>query len=104
MGKCIGMSTEYISVLIAVIGAISGIVGGGLSGKRQASIEREKWIRNVSESFKTELRSTVKKLITKMAAAAHSMCWLCWIAKYGPNKLTLERVTIYDQEMHDLIP
>lgn len=93
-----------VAILTAVIGAVAGIVGGTLSGYRQVRLEREKWQRGVSDAFTTELRTSVKELVTKLAAAAHSMCWLCWLAKFGANQLTQERINQYDEEMHSLLP
>jgi hypothetical protein len=98
------MDSAFVSVLIAVIGAAAGIVGGGLSGQRQAQLEREKWVRGVSDAFTTELRSSVKALTTKLAEATHSMCWLCWLASFGAERLTQERIAQYDNEMHVLLP
>lgn len=92
------------AVLSAVIGAVAGIVGGGLTGQRQARLEREKWLRGVSDAFTTELRASVKELTTRLAEAAHSMCWLCWLAKFGAEQLTQERIAQYDEEMHKLLP
>lgn len=93
-----------IAILTAVIGAVTGIVGGALSGYRQARLEREKWQRDVSNAFTTELRTSIKELTTKLAAASHSMCWLCWLAKFGASQLTQERINQYDDEMHALLP
>lgn len=98
------MNPNYVPIVSAVIGAAAGIVGGGLSGQRQARLEREKWLRGVSDAFTTELRSSVKELTTKLAEATHSMCWLCWLASFGAERLTQERVTQYDEEMHVLLP
>lgn len=30
------------------------------------------------------LRIAVAEVAKKLAAASHSICWLCWIAKYSP--------------------
>jgi hypothetical protein len=98
------MDSAFVSILSAVIGAAAGIVGGGLSGQRQARLEREKWFRGVSDAFTIELRSSVKELTTKLAEATHSMCWLCWSASFGAERLTQERVAQYDNEMHVLLP
>jgi len=93
-----------VPLLTVVIGAAAGLFGGMLTAKRQARLELEKWSRGVSDAFRSEVRVTVKDLTTKIAAAIHSMCWLCWLAKYGPERLTVERVNQYDDEMHTLLP
>lgn len=93
-----------LPILIAVIGATAGILGSMLTARRQARLEMDKWSRGVSDAFRSEIRSTVKDFATNTASAIHSMCWLCWLARYGPEKLSLERVNQYDNEMHALFP
>lgn len=98
------MNTAFAPVLGALIGALAGIGGGLLTGQRQARLEREKWLRGVHDAFANELRSTVKELTTDLASATHSMCWLCWLAKHGADRLTPLRLDAYDEEMHRLLP
>jgi len=98
------MDPAFAPVLGALIGALAGVGGGWLAGWRQAHLEREKWLRGLSDAFANDLRSSVKELTTELAKAAHSMCWLCWLARHGPARLTQERVDQYDQEMHVLLP
>ena len=93
-----------VTLIIAIIGALAGIVGGALSGRREARLDQQKWNREISEAFKSDLRSTVRDLITKIAEAIHAMCWLCWLAKYGPEQLEKAKTEQYDAEMHTLLP
>jgi len=98
------MEPAFYPVLGALIGA-SAVVGGALlNNQRQARLEREKWLRGLSDAFDKDLRSAVKELATELAKAAHSMCWLCWLARYGPSRLTQERIDKYDEEIHALLP
>ena len=98
------MDPAFAPVLGALIGASAGIAGALLTTRRQARLEREKWLRGVRDAFANELRSSVKELTTELASAAHSMCWVCWLAKYGPDRLTRQHLDQYDQEMHKLLP
>jgi chromosome condensin MukBEF ATPase and DNA-binding subunit MukB len=62
------------------------------------------------ESLKTELtrqatdrsaiRTNAQQLSSKISAALHSMCWLCWFARLAPSQMSPERISQYDQEMH----
>src|SRR5215510_3782864 len=92
------MDPAFYSVLGALIGASAG-VGAWLTTRRQANLEREKWRRALSDAFANDLRSTVKELTTELAKAAHSMCWLCWLARHGPSRLTRGRFEQCDMEM-----
>jgi hypothetical protein len=98
------METLLVPTLTALISIIGGVVAGGFTGRQESRRERDRWLRETSSAFAAELRSTVKELTTKLAAAAHSMVWLCWLAEHGPERLTRERIELYDQEMHVLLP
>jgi gas vesicle protein len=98
------MDPVFAPVFGALIGALAGIAGALLTTRRQAELERDKWLRGVRDAFANEVRSSVKELTTELASAAHSMCWVCWLAKYGPDRLNREHLDQYDQEMHKLLP
>jgi hypothetical protein len=98
------MENIIVPIVIALVGVLGSIGAGALAGRRQARLQRDAWRRETSDAFAAELRSTVKELTTKLAEAAHSMVWLCWSAKFGPDRLTQERIDQYDQEMHALLP
>jgi hypothetical protein len=51
-----------------------------------------------------ETRKVIHDGIAKLASATHSMCWLTWFAQESPNRISEERVSAYDQEMHVLLP
>ena len=98
------MDPALFPLLGALIGASAGVGGAWLAGRRQARLEVEKWQRGLKDAFANDLRSAVKELTTELAKAAHSMCWLCWLAKRGPSRLTQDRIDQYDEEMHKLLP
>jgi hypothetical protein len=98
------MDPAVASLLGALIGGLAGIAGGWFSGANQARLEREKWLRARSDEFAKELRTAVRELTTELADACHAMDWLCWLAKYGPDRLTSERIDHYDDTMHRLFP
>lgn len=91
-------------VLGAGIGALAGITGGMLASWRQTQLEREKWLRGRDDVLANELRVSLQQLTVKLAGAMHSMCWLTWLAKQAPQRLTENRITEYDNEMHELLP
>jgi hypothetical protein len=99
-----GITDAQATVMAALIAIVAGAISGYLAGQFQSKIEIEKWRRSVLDSFRTELRSTVQQLTFKVSEAVHAMCWLTWLAKYGPNKLSAERIELYDKEMHVLLP
>jgi hypothetical protein len=98
------MDPVVASLAGTLIGAVAGIAGGWLSGSRQAALEREKWLRERSEEFSKELRSSVKELTTTLADAMHAMGWLCWRAKHDSGRLGQADIDEYDDAMHRLLP
>ena len=46
------------------------------------------------------LRQAVAEMTKRIAAGIHSMCWLCWVAKYSPEECDEVRLESYDREMH----
>ncbi|MEK6286299.1 MAG: hypothetical protein AABO57_11200 [Acidobacteriota bacterium] len=98
------MEPAFYPVLGALIGALAVVGGALLNSQRQARLEREKWLRGLSDAFANDIRSAVKELATDLAKASHSMCWLCWLARYGPSRLTQKRIDQYDEEIHALLP
>lgn len=65
------------------------------------------------ETFKNQLakkdeqarnvRLAVAELAKKIAEGIHSICWLCWVAKFSPKELVEENLRSYDKEMHIIL-
>ena len=98
------MEPALASLLGAAIGATAGITGGALTAWRQGQLEQAKWVRARKDAVASDLRTTLQQLAVKLAAAVHSMCWLTWLAKASPGRVTQERIDAYDREMHELLP
>ena len=49
-----------------------------------------------------KLSEAVAEVARRLAAGRHSICWLCWIAKYCPKDLTADHLTAYDKEMNEI--
>jgi len=108
LNKNVGAPDNILPLIVAGVGAllsiISGIISGTLAARWQAKLEKDKWMRQRADSFESELRNTVKELTISIAEAFHSMCWVCWLAKYGPERLSIKNIKAYDKEMHILLP
>jgi hypothetical protein len=48
----------------------------------------------------TALSEAVQLLTMKMSTALHSMCWLTWLARTAPERVTKQRLDLYDDEQH----
>ena len=91
-GESLDLDKTLAIVIAAAIGALAGFGGAMLNAWLQSRAERAK-----------ELRDAVQQFATKLAAGAHSMAWLCWLAKEAPCRLSQERIDQYDAEMHGLL-
>jgi hypothetical protein len=98
------MEPALASLLGAAIGATAGITGGALTAWRQGQLEQAKWARARKDVLANDLRTTLQQLAVKLAAAVHSMCWLTWLARAAPSRVTQERIDAYDKELHELLP
>jgi hypothetical protein len=52
----------------------------------------------------TALTDAVQPLAIKMSTALHSMCWLTWLARTAPERVTQARIDLYDDEQHKTLP
>lgn len=50
-----------------------------------------------------KLNEAIAEVARRLAAGSHSICWLCWIAKFCPKDLTTEHLTAYDKEMNEIL-
>ena len=98
------MDTTTAALIGAGIGAVCGLTGtlasAFLSGWRQERVEANKrrWANEDAEARKLE--DSINQLTVKLASAIHSMCWIAWIARAAPARLTQEQAATYDKEMH----
>lgn len=98
------MDPTIVALTVALVGAISGLVGGYLAGRRQSQLEYNKWIRTREDDLAKEARLAVADLTRKLATATHGIVWLAWKAVNRPNDVTQQDISAYDDEMHKLIP
>jgi hypothetical protein len=87
------MDSVMQATIAALLGLMSGLIGGYFSGKQQSRHEREK-----------EARLAVAELAKNLGAASHSMAWLTWKSVHRPARLKVEDIDVYDQEVHALLP
>ena len=98
------MDATIASLIGAAIGALSGLGGGYLTGRRQTQLEREKWLRSRKDEYEKTLRLAVAELTRKLAVGTHTIAWCTWKAKHAPTELTEEDLSIYNKEMKALFP
>jgi hypothetical protein len=98
------MDAAVASLIGAAIGAISGLAGGYLTGRRQSQLERDKWFRARKDEHDKNIRLAVAELTKKLAAGTQEISWLTWKAKYTPDALTVTDIANYNNKMAVLFP
>jgi hypothetical protein len=98
------MESTLLAVIPALVALISGLIGGYLTGKRQAALELQKWKRGRADDHAKEARLAVAELTRNLGAATHSMGWLAWNARHRAKYLQADDIKNYDREMHELFP
>lgn len=48
----------------------------------------------------TNIRLSLAEVVRQIASGVHSICWLCWAAKFSPHEVTKARLDAYDAEIH----
>jgi hypothetical protein len=64
--------------------------------------ERLRWERAKIEERLKETRLSVAELVKKITAAAHSMTWILWIARFDPNNFNIGHARDHDKNMNKL--
>ena len=98
------MDPVIASLIGTVIGGFFGIFGGILTGRRQAQLEREKWLQARKDDIEKETRLAVAELTRKMATAIQAMLWFTSKAVNTPSELSREDISEYDKAIQELLP
>jgi len=105
----------YATILGALIGATGAIAAGAFTSwwllrleririDENRDLERIRLDSSREDVISKELADAVQQLAIKMSAALHSMCWLTWLARVAPERVTKERLDLYDSELHKTLP
>lgn len=98
------MDPVIASLLGTVVGGLFGIAGGILTGRRQARLEREKWLQARKDDIEKETSLAVAELTRKMATAIQAMLWFTSKAENAPNRVSQEDILEYDKAIQGLLP
>jgi hypothetical protein len=91
-------------VVVALLGIIGSALAAWFAARASWRLEYQKWRRTRDDLHTADLRIGLNQLILAISSAAHSMCWLTWLAQADATKMTRARIDKYDEEMHKLLP
>jgi hypothetical protein len=90
--------------LAALVAAAAAIAAASLTTWRALKSEQSRIKEDREKVLSEDLSDAIQQLTIKMAASLHSMCWLTWLAKRGPNRVDKARLELYDSEQHQVLP
>jgi hypothetical protein len=98
------MNEAYISIIVAIVGLLSGVMGATIAARYQLKLEQEKWRAMRQDSFEKEKRVAVADLCKKMVEVVQEIGWITWSANYQPHRITLQHSIEYDLKIKQLLP
>lgn len=88
-------------VVVALLGIVGSAIAAWLAARVSWRLESQKWRRTRDDMHTADLRTGLNQLILAISSAAHSMCWLTWLAQADATKMTTARIDKYNEEMHN---
>ena len=92
------LTQPVATVLAGLSGAIAGIAAAIIIALLLHKNEKRRIKEDREKAISEDLSEASQNLTIKMAASLHSMCWLTWLARYGPNRVDQDRIDLYDEE------
>jgi hypothetical protein len=75
-----------------------------LESKLKLQLDFAKWPMTREDALAANFREALERFLLPIMSAAHSICWLTWLAVEAPEELTVERLKIYEAELHEYLP
>lgn len=98
------MEPAIVSISIAAIGLIAGLLGAFVAGRQQARLEEQKWRASRQDELEKEKRVAVAELIRKIVMAVQIAARLAWHARHHPTRINAEDTNNYEERIHELLP
>jgi hypothetical protein len=92
------------TLLGALVGATAAILAAVITSWWLLRIEQIRTEKTREDVVSTELAGAVQELAIKMSTALHSMCWLTWLTRTDPDRVTQARLDLFDSEQHKTLP
>jgi hypothetical protein len=87
-----------------VVGAVAGLVGGGLAGRQQGRIERERWRDARRDDAWKEKRGDLETLSGMLAKGIHEVTYVAWSASSKDVDGLRADAVAYEATMRSLLP
>jgi hypothetical protein len=89
------MKTEYVTLVAALLAAVTSITGIYLSQHGTAELERKRWVQTRQDEANKELRVAIADYARELSMGVQRASWLVWIATYDPEALSRNDFAAY---------
>jgi hypothetical protein len=93
-----------ITLIAALVAAITSTGNVYFSYLSSSSLEREKWENARENEKRKNLRSAIEAFAQELATAIWQANWLLWSAKHTPSEFSDEDLKTYDKEIAKVLP
>jgi hypothetical protein len=98
------MSKETITLVAALIAAITSVGNVYFNYLSATSLEREKWQKAREDDAKKNLRLALADFSRELSTGVQRATWLLWIAENNPSAFSEKDLSTYDEEMRAILP
>jgi hypothetical protein len=98
------MDAALVSISIAAIGLIAGLLGAFVAGRQQTRFEEQKWRATRQDELEREKRTAIAELTRKIVMAVQVAARLAWHARHHPSRISVEDTNNYERRIHELLP
>ena len=98
------MSKETITLVAALIAAITSIGNVYFNFLSATSLERVRWEKARQDEATKNLRVALADYSRELATGAQKATWLLWIAENASSEFSEKNLTTYDDEMRVILP
>jgi lipopolysaccharide export LptBFGC system permease protein LptF len=98
------MNTQTVTLIAAMIAAITSVSNIFLSNWTATSLERTKLKYMRAEEAKKSLRLAVAEFARELSTATQRIRWLVWIVEQDPDSLSEKDFDSYDADIRAMLP
>lgn len=98
------MNIQTITLVAALIAAITSIGNVYFNYLSATSLERQKWDKAREDELQKNLRLALADFSCELATGVQRATWLLWIAENNPSSFSEKDLSTYDEEMRAILP
>jgi hypothetical protein len=97
-------SKETITLIAALLAAVTSVTNVFLGSWRSMELERMKWQQSQDDTHQRERRLAWGEFARELGAASQRSMWVLWIAAHDPERMTVKELDDYDIATREIQP